>query len=292
MATWLVVAAIGLVVAAAATSLVYLRPVTSGAARAVAAVFPYPAAVVGSDVITVGEYLDERDALDAYFASSAALVGAGAENEEEIERNLMETLIHKSAVGHLAETAGIVVDAARVEAFYAQAVGGADSEQFAVQLERTFGWTAEEFRDRVVAPVVLAMQLEESIGRDAGRQDVRRGQAVRAYERLEAGEPFGTVASDTGADASATTGGDVGYVKMSDVPAEWAATLAGLDVGAYSAVVEGTESFLIFQVTDRVEAGDDSEIRLSIVSVPKVTLEEAIQEYLESARVWRFIGRT
>ena len=119
-----------------------------------------------------------------------------------------------------------------------------------------------------------------------------RAKAQGAYERLAAGEDFAVVAGDTSAAFSATTGGDVGYVKMSEVPAEWTETLAGLEIGAYSAVAEGVESFLIFQVTDRVEAGEDTEVKLSIISVPKVTLEEAVQEYLDSTRVWKLIGRT
>lgn len=273
------------------SSLVYLRPTTDGAVRAIVGVLPYPAAVVGSDVITVNEYLEERDALDAYFKSSAGETGV-APGEEEIARNIMDTLVHKSAVNHLADEAGVAVDESRVDAFYDQAVGGTDRDQFALQLESMFGWSVDEFRDRVVRPVVLAMQLGEQIEQDASLQDARRAKVQGAYDRLAAGDDFAVVAGDTSAAFSATTGGDVGYVKMSEVPPEWAETIAGLEVGSYSTVSEGVESFLIFQVTDRVEAGEDTEVKLSIISVPKVTLEEAVQEYLDSTRVWKFIGRT
>lgn len=280
-----------LAVGIALSSIVYLREPTSGAVRAIVGVLPYPAAVVGSDVITIGEYLRERDALEAYFQSTADETGA-APSEEEITSNIVDTLVHKSAVNRLAAEAGVTVDEARVDAFYEQAVGGVDRDQFELQLESMFGWSVDEFRERVVRPVVLAMQLGETIEQDAARQDARRAKAQAAYDRLVAGDAFEVVAGDTSADFSATTGGDVGYVKMSEVPPDWTETIAGLEVGSYSAVAEGAESFLIFQVTDRVEAGADTEVRLSIISVPKVTLEEAVQEYLESVRVWRLIGRT
>lgn len=286
----LAAAAGALVFVAIVTSIVYLRAPTDAVVRAVVRVLPYPAAVVGTDVITIGEYLEERDALDAYFTSSAGETGT-APSETEITRNIMDTLVHKSAVNRMAGDMALVVDESRVDAFYEQALGGTDEEQFALQLESMFGWNVDEFRERVVRPVVLAIQLGEQIERDAARQDARRANAQGAYDRLIAGEPFATVAGDTSADFSAATGGDVGYVKMSEVPPEWAETIGGLAIGSYSEVLEGTESFLIFQVTDRTEAGADTEVQLSIISVSKVTLEEAVQEYLDSARVWKFIGR-
>lgn len=273
------------------SSIVYLRPPTNGTVRAIVGVLPYPAAVIGTDVITINEYLEERDALDAYFQTSAGETGT-VPSEEEITQNIMETLVHKSAVNHLAEASGMTLDESRVDAFYEQAVGGADQEQFAAQLDSMFGWTVDEFRDRVVRPVVLAMQLGEQIEGDASLQDARRQKAQAAYDRLVAGDDFAVVAGDASADFSAAGGGDVGYVKMSEIPQEWTGTISQLETGSYSEVVEGIESFLIFRVTDRVEAGEDTEVKLSIISVQKVTLEEAVQEYLDSTRVWKLIGRT
>jgi len=273
------------------TSIVYLRAPTDKDVRAIVGVLPYPAAVVGGDVITIGEYLQERDALDAYFQASAEEAGS-APSEEEIAANIMDTLVHKSAVNHLAEEAGVVVDEARVDAFYQEALGGADQEEFAVQLESMFGWNVDEFRERIVRPVVLAMQLGEKIEQDASLQEARRQKAQGAYDRLVAGEDFAVVAGDTSADSSAVTGGDVGYIKMSEVPPELFETIGSLEVGSYSEVVEGVESFIVFLMTDRVETGDETEVKLSIISIPKVTLEETVQEYLDSTRVWKLVGRT
>lgn len=280
-----------LVALVAAGSLVYLRTPTDGYVRAMTKVVPFPAAVVGTDVITIGEYLRERDALDAYFQSSAGETGT-VPSEDEIEQNLMDTLVHKFAVNHLANAAGITVDEQRVDAFYAQAVGGADSDTFAQELDRMFGWTVDEFRDRVVRPVVLAMQLGEQIAQDESLQAPRRAQAQKAVDRLAAGEDFAIVAGETSSDSSAPVGGDVGYVRMSDVPPEWTDVVNGLEVGGNSDILDGSESFVILEVTDRTDAGDDAEVRLSIITVPKVTLEESVEDYLESVRVWRFLGRS
>lgn len=280
-----------MVVCTGLTALTYAWEPTGTFVRTVSRVVPYPAVVVGNDVTTIAEYLRERDALEAYFVSAAQESGS-APSEEEIAASIVETIVHKSAVGHLAAEAGVTADAARVEALYAQAAGNADEALFARQLSEMFGWTPEEFRERVVAPVVLAAQLGESVASDAVIQQPRRADAEAALARLAAGEAFSTVAADTSSDLSAAEGGDAGFVNMSDLPPAWAEAVAALAIGEHSGVVDGNESYFIFLLTDRVGAGDTEQARLSVISIPKVTLEEAIQEYLESARVWKFIGRT
>lgn len=283
-------AAVAVALVVGISSFVYLHPPTDRTVRVITAVVPFPAAIVGSDVITVNEYLKERDALNAYFKSSAEQSGT-VPSETEIEANIMDTLVHKSAVNRLAEEAGVTIDEPRVDAFYEQALGGADPQEFADQLQSMFGWSTDEFRDRVVRPVVLAMQLGEKIGADVEVQNPRREQAQDAYDRLAKGEDFAAVAGDTSADSSATSGGDVGYVKVQDIPSEWSGTIGSLGIGAYSGVEEGTDAFMIFKVMDRTGSGDAAQVKLSIISVPKVTLEETVQEYLDSSRVWKLIGR-
>jgi hypothetical protein len=284
-------AAVAVVAAlAVVTSLVYLRPPTDPLVRRFTSILPYPAAVVGTDVIAMSAYLEERDALNTYFENAATETGTKP-SEEEITQNIMDTLVHKAAVRYLAREAGVELDEARVDAFYQEAVGGADQEEFSTQLEAMFGWTPEEFRSRVVTPVVLAMQMGEQVAGDAERQAGRRAEIDAAYGRLQAGEDFAAVATTTSSDFSGANGGDVGYLNLSDIPEEWKTAIEALPIGSYSEVVEGTESFIIFKVTDRITAGEDSQVKLSVITVPKVTLEEAVQEYLDSVRVWKFIGR-
>lgn len=272
------------------TALVYMRPPTDGFVRGASKTLPYPAAVVGNDVITLAEYLAERDALNSYFESNAQT--ESVPSEEEITKNILDTLVHKAAVQQLADQAGVVLDPARADAFFSDAVGGADPVAFEAEVQSMFGWTTAEFRERVINPVVLAMQLGEALADDTGRQDARKAQAQAAYDRLAAGETFAVVAADVSSDASAATGGDVGYVKLTEIPAEWQEGIGSLAVGGYSPVLESEESYLLFQVTDRTGAGEETQVKLSIVSVPKITLEEQVQEYLSSVRVWKFIGRS
>ncbi|NBS41718.1 hypothetical protein EBS80_03575 [bacterium] len=273
------------------TSFVYLRPPTDAAVRRIVGVVPYPAAVVGNQAISMRAFLDERDALNTYFQTTAAQ-GGTAPTETEITANIMDTLVHKAAVDQLAVQNGVTVDDARVDEFYAQATSGTDEATFAAQLTQMFGWTPDEFRARVVKPVVLATQLSEKVSADAGRQEARKQKAQAAYDRVAAGEDFAAVAAEQSQDSSAQTGGDIGYVSMSDVPDEWKDDIYALGTGDVSPVVEGQDAFMIFKLTDRTGVGDAEKVQLSLISIPKETLDEVVQDYLATTRVWKLIGRT
>jgi len=268
------------------TAGVYLQPPTSGFVRAVTGVLPYPAVVVDGRPVSINDYLAEYDALVNYFTLAAP---GEMPSEAELESNIVDTLINKTAIQNIARSHGIVLDPVREEEFFQQVVAQSGEEAFATQLSETFGWTPEEFRARVVGSVVLATQVGEWIASDAQTQTEARSQADGALTRLQAGEDFAIVAGDTSQDFSAAQGGDIGYVTRAELPETWGPAVADLEVGAHSSVVESPEAFLIFSVTDRI-AGEDEQIKLSVIVLPKKTLDEVVAEYLDSVKVWRLLG--
>ncbi len=273
------------------TSVVYLRPPTDSFVQKVVGVFPYPAAVVGSDMISMKSFLNERMALNKYFEANTS-IDSPMPSEQEIAVNIIDTLVHKTAVEQLAEEVSVIVDETRVEEFYVDATGGGDPAAFALELDTMFGWTTDQFRERVIRPVVLTMQLSEYVSKDETRQAEPLAKANSAYDRLVAGEEFALVATDTSIDPSATSGGDIGFINLTDIPEEWQVAVSELEVGSYTEVLEGDLTYMIFLLTDRVVAGEDTQVKLSLIAVSKVTLEEIVQAYLESVRVWKFVGRT
>jgi len=274
------------------TSFVYREDPTGSSVRKIVGVIPYPAAVVGSHVITFKDYLVERDSLSSYFASTAAQSGTEMPDEETIGKNILDTMAHKLVVADLASEAGIALDDAKVEEFYTNALGGADPAAFESQLQTTFGWTPDQFKERVVKPVVLATQVGEAIAKDETRQAEVKQAAQAAYGRVASGEDFASVATETSADPSATAGGDVGSIRFSDIPEEWREAIAALKPGEYSDVKEGNGYFMIFKAMERTGKGAEESVKLSLISFPKKTLEDVIAEYLASHRNWRAIGNT
>lgn len=274
------------------TSFVYREDPTGSSVRKIVSVIPYPAAVIGSHVITFKDYLVERDALSSYFASTAAQSGTEMPDEATIGKNILDTMANKLVVADMASEAGIALDDAKVEEFYATAMGGGDPAAFETQLQTMFGWTPDQFKERVVKPVVLATQVGEAVAKDEARQAEAKQKAQAAYDRVASGEDFAKVATETSADSSATDGGDVGSVKLSDIPEEWKEAILALKPGEYSGVKEGAGYFMIFKAMERTGKDAEESVKLSLISFPKKTLEDIITEYLASHRNWRAIGNT
>lgn len=280
------------VLVVAMTAFVYTRPPTDSAVRRIVSVVPYPAVVVNGQMVPMEDYLVERDALANYFAMSATADGqpVTAPSEEELSTNILETLVNKTAIEQIAKQRGITLDEARVDSTYQEAVAPAGGEDvFADQLQQTFGWTTDQFRERVINSVVLALQVSEAIAADKDIQAEAKTKADGAAARLDAGEDFATVAGDTSEDSSAAQGGDLGYLTLADLDPAWAEAVDALEVGQHTAVLETDESYVIFGLTDRIEGGDATKYKLSAIVVNKKTLKEVVDDYIAHAHVWKLV---
>lgn len=278
-----------IIVAALLLGIVYTRPVSDSLVHTLGTRLPFPAAVVDTEWISLKQFFTERDALMVYFASLGE--AAQAPSESELTSNILDTLVRKVAVEALAARYGVMLDQARVETFYQEMLAGTSEADFSSQLQESFGWTPEEFRLRIVEPVVLATQLSEYVETNEEIQAEPKKQVEDARTRVVAGEDFATVASQTSGNFEAANGGDLGVVSQDELPEEWVTALEAIQVGETTGVLNSPESYYVFKLTDRMVAGEEVKYALSAVVVPKKTLEDVVDAYLAQVRVWRLIGR-
>jgi hypothetical protein len=286
---WLVLAgALGLLlVAGAFTSMVYLRPPTDGFVRALAGALPYPAAVVNGKPILLRDYLAEHDALTTYLASGSAPEGVDA---AAASGNVLETLINKAALSQLAARYGVQLDESRVDELLSQ-VGGESGDAFAGELDKNFGWTVDEFRGRVVNSLVLASQLSEYVAASEELQHDAKAKAQGAVARLDAGEEFAAVAGDASEDESAKAGGDVGFVPVAQLAGTEYEPILSLKPGEHTRVLSTADAFVVAKLGERVTKPEGEEVRLSVIVVPKRTLEQVVDEYLSQSKIRRLLTR-
>jgi len=289
-----VLLAIGILVllGAGMTAYVYTNKPTDSTVRKIVDVVPYPAARVGSHSLTISQYLDEYDALMGYF-DSLGTDPSSLPTEEEIEVNIIDTMINKAVIGILAEDFGIELDQAQVDEMYQEMIENSGSqEEFQKELSDTFGWSEEEFIHSVIEPIVLAAQIEEFVVGNEEIQGEAKMRANDAFGRLEAGEEFSVVASETNDDRSAIFGGDLGYLSIEEMPEEWISPLESTEVGGFTPVIESSDGYAILQLYDRI-ANDEGveELGLAAILIRKKTVEQLISEYIESAKIKRYLGK-
>lgn len=266
---------------------VYNRPMTDSFVRLMASVFPLPAVSVDGASVTLKDFIAEYDALGSYFAQQ----GNGGPSSEDLEVAIADTIINKLAIRKLAAERGVEVDAARVEKYYQDIIASEESEEaFVRELDESFGWDVEEFKSRVVESIVIALQMSEEVLENADDQTLRRATIDGAYARLRNGEDFATVAKDIHSGFDASFESDLGYVKQSAIPLTWAFAVENLPGGSYTDVLDLPEGYAVFKVVERIAAGEEKQLRLLVLSVPKKTLEDVVLEYLEGVEVKRYVG--
>ncbi len=264
---------------------VYKRPVSDGFVRAVASVIPYPAITLNGTTVSIKEYLNEYDALVSFFSADES-----APSDQELEDAISETLVNKIAVRQLADEYGVEIDEGEAENYYQGILSGQESEEvFAEELEETFGWTTEEFKENIVDSIVLALQMHTFVLENDEIQKDRQDAMNAAYARVQSGEDFAQVAKDVHAAYDDSVESDLGYVKLSSIPSAWAQDVEDLQIGEYTEMLELEEGFAIFLVNDSIVAGEDTQLHLLAITVQKQTLEKIVEEFVEASELKNYI---
>jgi len=278
-----------LVAAGIVTSLVYWQAPTSPLVRTVIGVLPFPALVINGQIITIADYLGEYDALNNYFSKAEDVERPV---EEELQNNIIETIVNKTLLEQLAAKYEVSVSPEDIDKGLedlAEMSGG--EEALTQQVTDNFGWSLDQFKNKVINSLVLANKMTEFVYSSADLQADKHARAEEAMARLIAGDDFGVVAAEMSDDPSAKANGDLGYIKQSEMVEPWASAVAELKKGERTDIIDTAGRYLIFQVTDRITKKEDEEFKLLVISVRKKTLDEIVQDYLRNSQVRRFILR-
>ena len=278
--------AIGLVVLASVglTGFVYTHSSTDKTVVAMTKYIPFPALTVGRSFITYSQYNEERDALTKYFASQQD--EATKPTPDQFNQLVVDTLVNKAVIKTLASNYGVILDQTQIEAFYQNIIKSSPSEDvFKKQLQDTFGWSVADFKHRIVESVVLSQQVNDYIVASKTLQQPKRDLIDKAYARIQGEEDFEKVATDVHIQAEVTMKSDLGLIKISDLPAAWADQVKNLEKGKSSDVIDLPQGYALFMVTDRVGKDADEQIHLLAMTVPKVSLQTVVEDYLKNVQV-------
>lgn len=284
---------------------VYTHASTDSTVRALTTRLPFPAMMVGRSVVTYKQYYNEQDSLKKYFASSVS-AESPAPTDEQLNDMVVQALTNKAVVKTLASNYGITSNPSKVEAFYQNFLEsnvGQTEEAVAQQLKDTFGWSVSEFKQRVVAPIVLSTAVEEYIAQSPYFQKPLSDEIQSAYTRVTTGgEDFETVGTEVHERVQLTLKSDLGFIKKSDLPESWGSKVSSLENGQVSEVIELPQGYAIFKVTDRIKSQEkpsgktgteetvsDDQLHLYTITVPKKTAEQVIEQYLNQVPVRIFI---
>ena len=297
----LVVVGVVVVLFGVMTAYVYTHASTDKTVRALTTRLPFPAIMIGRSVVTYKAYYAEQDSLKKYFASSVAQ-GTEAPTDDQLKTMIVQTLANKAVVRKLASDYGVTLDPAKVEEFYQnflQSNAGASEEEVKKQLQDTFGWTPEQFKQRIVQPIVLSTAVSEFVSKSPFFQEPVKNEIDSAFKRITTGgEDFETVGNEVHTRVQVDLKSDLGFIKKSELPDSWGSKVADLENGKTTDVIDLPQGYAIFKVSDRIKSDvtptkeknadvkeeavpADDQLHLLTITVPKKTLDQIIQNYLK-----------
>ncbi len=269
------------------TLVVYRAEPSSRIVRTATSILPYPAAVVNGDIIWMDALSDQYTALDRYYSTTGESFEGLLLDGENAVTNIVDNLIRKMVLMQLGDELGLEVTEDEIEAMMQEVIDNTGTPGEAEeQIAESFGWSLGDFKKNVITPLVLATKVEETILTDAEAQAEKMAKINEALEKVRSGENFAEVAEEYSEDASAADGGHLGFVSFEQLPETWGKAIGLLAEGETTDVVETSHAYGIFLVNNIVEG----EFNLYLIGVQKVGLEEAVNNAMAEASVWRFIG--
>ena len=266
---------------------VYQRSPDDAIVTFLASVYPFPAVKVGSMSISMKDYLIEHRVLKSSFDS---IQDQEPPAPDQLQELILQTLINKRVIAKFAKDYNVVVSNEHVEEYYKQSIAGEESEEgVAQELQDTFGWTIADFKKRVIEPIVLALDTNKAIVSNELVQSERRTLIDSANQRVKQGEDFTIVAKET-MEPLGLTENDLGFFKVSALPDEWRDIIDARAQGEITEVLESDSVFVFFLVSERIVAGEDTQVHLMSVTVPKKSLEDLVREYIANVEIKRYIG--
>lgn len=125
---------------------VYILPVQSMYPKAVSKFIPFPAAIIGTQVVTVDEYIKNLDAF----------------KETGSQDDVLNRLIDNKVLYMAAKRRGVVVYQSEVDAEFGRlARDFGDPKMYEKSIYSQYGWTKNEFLKYKILPAILRKKIEK-----------------------------------------------------------------------------------------------------------------------------------
>lgn len=285
-----IVVALAFVGLGVATFVLYGRASESSTARRIANAVPFPAMLVDGRFGLLANYLDDLSTFRHYYATSGQ---ENAPDENEVRRTLLDRMAYETVLKRLVVENGVTVtDAELAEAFQKIVDQQSEGESIDTLLNDLYGWSAEQFKAKVLVPFLWQQNLEKKLQEDGTLEGDAKERAEEALAKVRAGsESFENLAKQYSEDtASASLGGDLGVFGKGQMVQEFEDAAYALGVGEVSDLVKTQYGYHIIKVEQRIpdaEKGEQLSARHILIKTRSIT--DYINEHVADARVRLFV---
>lgn len=265
------------------------------AASSIAHALPLPAATVNGNTISYADYLDDLATVRHFFAKQAA---GGADtgappSETELRKGVLDRLVATEILKEEAAKYNVSASKDDIDAEYKKFLAQDKSTDAAAQILDIYGWTVDQFKEKVMRPYVLQQKLSEAFAKDDKLNADAQKKAQDVLAKLKDGGDFADLAKQNSADpGSAAQGGDLGWFGKGVMVSEFETAAFAMKPGDVSDLVKTQFGYHIIKVEDvekDKKTGEVTKVKAAHILIAGPDIQTYLDGKLKEAKVKRYV---
>lgn len=261
---------------------------------------PFPAVSVGyGNWITIDEYNKNVKAMRQFLESKEAAYSAGnfdfstpegLKRLAVIKKNILNQLIDNKLIEIIAKQQGITISNGELSDTTSKIISrdGKQNENIA-QLDSLYGWTPEDFKEKVVKNLLYRQKLEDKIKANGELDTEAKKKLAEVEAKLAAGENFSEVAKDYSNSPSKQYGGLLPSFSREDAPQIFADVAFKLAAGQASGPIESDDGWHIIKLEKKFTEAGKEKAEVSHILIQRKTLKDWLDEKKKEYKIMVFL---
>jgi foldase protein PrsA len=267
---------------------------------AITKVIPFPAAYVhGAGFISVNEIKSDDAAIKKFYESQDFeklgmrvdfSTDQGQKRLKIKEKDIINKLIENKVVEDLAQKRGIVLSDSDINAALENSIQQyGNKDNLMSDLARLYGWTIDDFSQKVVKPEMYSQKLAEaytsSLDTSAQREKIQTLYKQAAAKNAD----FAKIAKENSDGQSSAEGGDLGWSTKNQLIQEVGDKAFSMKVGEISEPIESPLGYHILKLLEKKTDGDQEMVHLSQIFIKKTTYADWLANQMKNYSVSVFL---
>lgn len=258
--------------------------------------FPYPSAIAGGEIIKISE-LENRLSASKQFYSNQDFSELGVridfstpEGKKRLkikEKYILAKMIEDRIIEKESSRLGVGVSSAAVsEEVEKKLAAYGNRDEVAADIGRLYGWTLEDFKEKIVLPDMYQKALYGHILENDKRFLESRGKIDVALSELQKGKSFEEVVGNYSEGESVKNRGDLGWFRKEEILPEIAEVAFSLNKGERSEVLSSRLGYHIVRIEDKKEEDGEEKIKVRQIFVKNLSFADWLQEMEKKYKIY------
>lgn len=272
--------------------------IQSNYSKSISKIIPFPVVFInGESVVFYDDFFDNVDSLKNFyrnqdFSSVGIRVDLTTEEGKRRfrvkEKEVLNKMIEDDLVRDLAEERGIEISSKvakeSVERML-QETGFRDNIES--NLDKLYGWSMEDFEEKVVLPSVYADKLKESVEKDILNDvNLKIKESIDSdCKNIKSEEDFNRIALEYANKGDSERNGDLGWFKQEQLSEDLSEKIFSMKTGDISDIIESEMGYHVIMLKEKKNEAGEELVSISQVFSPKDTFEEWLIGKLKDANV-------